>query len=277
MARSFYFSKPWQGILTRLGILESEQGTVPPPEDYNTVADIRAETSHTAGDRIFCLENLIIYKFDAASMSVDNGTTILKPGNITVGNPGRWLQEMQLAAKTHTHTEYGAKIVAPVQTKFLKSDASGNPIESAQDTSSFSVSDHTHEGYALEADLTEVAGDLATLAGSVSNKADKYAVQSGDVGKPAVFDADGNTVPGSTIIFYEYPSGALEAGVVKTCPHDKDLVIGYIIMARTADNETNAGGVPVLKPTPGSPNNSVDIQSDIDIPAPGLIIQILGA
>jgi hypothetical protein len=276
MARSFYFSKPWQNILTRLGILESEQGTVPPPEDYNTVADIRAETSHTAGDRIFCLENLIIYKFDAASMSVDNGTTILKPDNITVGNPGRWLQEMQLAPKTHSHAEYAAKVTAPVQTRFLKSDASGNPIEGAEDPSSFAAAGHTHEGYALDSDLTTVAGDLAMLAGTVATKADKYAVTEGDIGKPAVFNAEGNMVPGATIKFYQFYTGPLVAGVVKPIRHDQNMLIGYIPNAREADNSNNTN-VALLKPNEIEPENIIDVKSSENVSDPGLIIQILGA
>lgn len=276
MARSFFNGKLWQGILTRIGVLETEQGTVPPPEDYNTVADIRAETVHVNLDRIFCLENSIIYKFDSGSMAVDNGTTILKPTNITVGNPGRWLQEMQLAAKTHTHTEYGAKMVAPLQTRFLISDAAGNPVESTSRANDFATVLHSH-AYATDEDLATLGTAVDDVVDSLEGKADKYAVQAGDVGKPAVFDSEGNVIPGHTIVFHEYASGALSAGVVKSCPHDKDLVIGYIINVRSADNETNAGGVPVLKPTPGAESDSVDIQSDIDIPTPGLIIQILGA
>jgi hypothetical protein len=180
MARSFFGSKLWLGILSRIGILETYQGTIPPAEDYNTVADIRALTSHTAGDRTFCLENQIIYIFNAVSTATDNGSTILKPGDITVGNPGRWVVEQQMALKNHTHTEYGAKVAAPLQTRFLVSDAAGNPVEGLNDSSSFAAADHTHEGYALEADLTDVADDLATLSGTVANKADKYAVQVGE-------------------------------------------------------------------------------------------------
>ena len=256
--------------------METEQGTVPPPEDYNTVADIRAETVHVNLDRIFCLENFIIYKFNSASFEVDNGTTVLKPTNITVGNPGRWLQEMQLAPKTHSHSEYANKVADPVQTKFLKSDASGHPVEGEQDPSSFATQDHTHEGYATAGDLAALESLISDNAEAINNKADKYTVMSGDVGKPAVFDENGNVVPGSTSVFHEYATGALAAGVTKSCPHNKD-VAKYIIIARSIDNETNAGGLSVLKRTPGSENNSVDIRSDIDIPDPGLIIQIQGA
>lgn len=40
---------------------------------------------HTGGNGTF-------FYFDAASMSVDDGATILKPDDILAANPGRWLK-----------------------------------------------------------------------------------------------------------------------------------------------------------------------------------------
>jgi len=276
MARSFFNSKLLQWILTRLGVLETQQGTIPPAEDYNTVADVRAITSHTGGDRIFCLENQIIYAFDDASLATDNGSTILKPTNINVGDPGRWVFEQQLALKDHTHADKADKILTPAQAKFLMANAGGNPVESAYGNSSYAPTSHTHSGYALATDLTTLQGEVDDLTTAIEAKADKYEVQEGQIGKPAVFDSQGNVIPGNTIQFYEFASGALSAGVTKSIAHNKDLAIGYIINIRSADNENNAM-VQILKPTPAEPYNSVDIRSAIDIAAPGLIIQILGA
>lgn len=276
MARSFFLSKLWQNILLRIGVLETYQGTIPPPEDYNTVADVRAETSHTDGDRIFCLENQIIYIFDDASMAADNGSLVLKPDDIGSGSPGRWVMEQQLALKNHSHFDKADKITDPLQTKFLVADSEGNPVESVYHHNSFAAIDHTHTGYASVQDLTDLQVDVGALTEALTDKADKYNVQEGDIGKPAVFDSDGNVIPGNTIQFYEFTSGALQAGVTKSVAHNKDLAVGYIINVRSSDNETNAQ-VAVLKPTPGNAHNSVDIQSSIAVSAPGLIIQILGA
>jgi hypothetical protein len=209
-------------------------------------------------------------------MSVDNGSTILKPTDINVGDPGRWLMEQQMALKNHSHTEYAVKVTTPVQTRFLKSDASGSPVEGAEDASSFAASDHTHAGYALDSDLTTVAGDLATLAGTVATKADKYAVTTGDIGKPAVFNAEGNVVPGATIKFFQFYTGPLVAGVVKPIRHDQNMLIGYIPNAREADNSNNTI-VAILKPNDVEPENIIDVKSSENVPDPGLIIQILGA
>lgn len=277
MARTFFLSKLFQGILVRLGVLETQVGTIPTPEDYNTVADIRAETVHVNADRIFCLENQIIYAFNDASLAVDNGATILKPTNINVGDPGRWLFDQQLALKNHTHADKANVIAAPVQTKFLISNAGGHPVESAYSAASFATAGHNHDSaYATAQDLADIQAEVDALEAVTNDKADKYNVLAGDIGKPAVFDANGNVIPGSTIVFHEYESGALVAGTTKSCPHNKDLAIGYIINVRSADNQNNAM-VQILTYTPAAPNDSVDIRSAIDIAAPGLIIQILGA
>jgi len=277
MARSFWTSKLWQGILTRLGLVETQQGTLPAAVDYNTIAEIRAETTHVDEDRIQCLENQITYQFETTSTASDDGFAVLKPTDINSGDPGRWLMEFQLALKNHAHTTYANKVAAPAQTKFITSDASGHPVESAYGASSFATSAHNHDSaYATAAVLADIQAEVDALEAIVDDKADKYPVVVGDIGKPAVFDANGNVIPGSTIVFYEYASGALVAGVTKSCVHDKDLAVGYIINVRASDNQNNAM-VQILTYTPANPSNSVDIRSAIAIAAPGLIIQILGA
>jgi hypothetical protein len=275
MARSFYFSKLWQGILQRIGVLETQQGTIPPAEDYNTVADVRAETEHSGGDRIFCLENQIIYIFDDTSLASDNGSTVLKPNDINSEDPGRWIMEQQLALKGHTHSDKADKIVSPLQTRLLMANSDGNPIESIYPPSSFAQASHTHSGYATTDDLSDLQAEVDANTAAIEDKMDKYAVQAGDIGRPAVFNAQGNVIPGTVTRFYQFITGALSAGVTKSVSHNQDLATGYIINVRTADNQNNAM-VQMLMPTPMDENNSVDIRSAVDIPAPGLIIQILG-
>jgi hypothetical protein len=274
--RTFYLSKLWQSILTRIGVLETQQGTIPPAEDYNTVADVRAETSHTGGDRIFCLENQIIYTFDAASMAVDNGSTIIKPTDINVGDPGRWIMEQQMALKNHTHADKADRITTPLQTRFLISASDGDPVESAYSSASFATVSHTHTGYVSTATVEALQAEVDANTADIEGKIDKYNVLEADIGRPAVFNELGNVVPGATIVFYEFETGELIAGELKSVAHNKDLSTGYIINVRSADNNNNAM-VQILRPTTAAPNNSVDIQSAIDIAAPGLIIQILGA
>lgn len=274
MARSFFNSKLWQGILSRIGVLETQSGTLPPPVDYNTIADIRAETTHVDEDRIFCLENQVTYQFDSASTVADDGFAVIKPTDIGSGDPGRWLMEYQLALKTHTHAEKANIVSAPTQTRFLVSDENGNPVESASAASSFAAASHTHAGYATTQSVEDLEAEIDAI--DVDGKMDKYAVTEGDIGKPAVFDANGNTIPGSAIQFHEYSTGALTAKTTKSCVHNKNFGVGYFINARSSDNQTNAI-VSILKPTAADPQNSIDIQVPVDIPAPGLIIQIIGA
>ncbi len=276
MARSFYLSKLWQSILTRIGVLETYQGTIPPAEDYNTVADIRVVNSLSNGDRVFCLENQIVYVYDATSTAADNGSTILKPNSIGSGSPGRWVMEQQLALKNHTHTDKADKLNSPLQTRFLQANAAGNPVEGPYGAASFAMISHTHAGYVSSGDIEAMQGDINAIIASMEGKMDKPSITSGDVGKPAVFVAGGNVSPGSTLVFHEFQTGALVAGVTKTVSHDKDLAIGYIINARSPENDNNAT-VSILKPNVSNPSNAVDVQSGIDIAAPGLTIQILGA
>ncbi len=275
MARSFFNSKLWQGILDRLGLLETQVGTIPPAEDYNTVADVRAETTHNDGDRIFCLENQVIYIFDQASTEPDNGSTILKPDDISAGNPGRWVFESQLALKGHTHTDKADKITSPLQTRFLMSDGDGNPVESVYSPNSFAGSSHTHTGYATEAALQNLQSEVDGLENDIGDKMDKYPVQAGDVGKPAVFNSEGNTIPGNLPNYYEFTTGELTAGVTKTISHNRDWSTGYIINARTPDGNNNMI-VQVLKRNDADPANAIDIKSIVGVPEPGLTIQIVG-
>jgi hypothetical protein len=279
MARSFFNSKLWQGILDRIGVLETYQGTIPPAEDYNTVADIRAETSHSDGDRIFCLANQIIYTFDDASLAADDGSLVLKPNNIDSGDPGRWVFEQQLALKDHTHDDKADRITTPLQTRFLISDADGDPAESLYHSGSFSAADHNHDDdYATADDLDAIEAYIDAIETALAAKMDKYEVTEEDIGKLAVFNAEGNIIPTSSgvIRFATFTTGALTANVTKTVTHGEDMAIGYLIQVRESDDSNNTG-VAVLKPNAIDPDNAIDIQVGIDISAPGLIIQIIGS
>lgn len=275
MARTFFISKLWHEILTRLGLIETNQGNLPPAIDYNTIADIRAEATHIDEDRIFCLENQITYQFDVASTDADDGFAVLKPNNIASGNPGRWHIEYQLALKNHTHAEKANVIANPNGARFLIASTQGHPVESNYGNNSFAAYDHNHnDDYASSAVLAALSLEIAALSEEVGNKIPRPLIQQGDVGKPAVFDVEGNLIPGGGVVFYQYSTGALVADTLKSCPHNKNL-LGYIINARSRDNHNNAQ-VMVLEPTPLNANNSVDIKVPIDIPEPGLTIQIMG-
>lgn len=275
MARSFFNSKLWQAILQRLGVLETSVGSIPPAEDYNSIADVRAETVHLDGDRIFCLENQIVYIFDDTSTAPDDGSLVLKPTDIDSGDPGRWVFEQQLALRDHTHDDKADKITAPNTTRFLQANSGGNPVEGNYSANSFAAASHTHE-YASAGDITNLEAAIDALDLEVADKMDKYAVLETDVGKPAVFDANGNVIPGETIKFYSFRSGALTAGVTKQVSHNQDMTVGYIPNVRNQD-DTNNANVTILMPNAADPSNVIDIQSAVDIPEPGLLIQILGA
>jgi len=75
--------------------------------------------------------------------------------------------------------------------------------------------------------------------------------------------------------YYEFDSGALEEGVTKSVVHNRNMS-AYFLMARDPDNNNNVQ-TNILRPTPGDPLNSVDIQVFAEIPAPGFKIQIAGA
>lgn len=58
---------------------------------HSDAAALRALTTYSDDDwaQVYGLKRY--YEFDAASMAVDNGGTVLKPDNILVANPGRWI------------------------------------------------------------------------------------------------------------------------------------------------------------------------------------------
>ena len=284
MARGFFTSKLWQGILTRLGLVETQQGTLPAAVDYNTIAEIRAETTHVDEDRIQCLENQITYQFEATSTAADDGFAVLKPTNIAVGDPGRWLMEFQLALKNHTHAEKANVVATPTQTRFLVSNATGHPVESTSTASSFAAASHTHAGYATTAEVDAVEEDIVTITEALTDKMDKYPVQAGDIGKVGVFDANGNCVPGSGAVRFDvFYTGALTKNVRKSCAHNLALTTDHPLIGVRNVADTNNMPTQELKPTPATvgdpllPYNSIDIIVLVDIPAPGLLIQICGS
>ena len=198
--RTFFNSKLWQDLLQRVGLLETSQGTIPPANDYNTIAYIKAETVYVEGDRIFCLENQIIYIFNSASTAADNNATVLKPTNINAEDPGRWVMEQQIALKNHTHTTYAEKITDPLQTHFLMANAGGQFFESEYAPSSFATAEHEHSEYGSPETMQTILDEIETINETLPNKADKYNVEIGDVGKYAVFNEDGNTVPSDVFV-----------------------------------------------------------------------------
>lgn len=79
---------------------------------------------------------------------------------------------------------------------------------------------------------------------------------------------------GSGILYYEFTTGALTAGVTKTVSHNRNLST-YFVNARSINNENNAM-LQILKPNAIDPSNAIDIKSYVAVPAPGLTIQIMG-
>lgn len=62
-----------------------------------SMADLRAVATTDANAQYFeamvhVAGNATFFYFDAASTAVDDGATILKPDDILVANPGRWLK-----------------------------------------------------------------------------------------------------------------------------------------------------------------------------------------
>ena len=68
---------------------------------YSNNAALRAETVYNDGKSADVYgfttrgdSGLRVFYFDSTSMAVDNGASVLKPDNINVLNPGRWLQTL---------------------------------------------------------------------------------------------------------------------------------------------------------------------------------------
>lgn len=74
--------------------------------------------------------------------------------------------------------------------------------------------------------------------------------------------------------FYEFTTGALVKNVTKTVIHGYALS-NYSITARSIDGTNNAA-TSILMKNVANPTNAIDIKVGLNIPAPGLKIQIIG-
>jgi uncharacterized protein (TIGR02145 family) len=85
------------GIDTKLGELSGL------PSTWETnIAAIRALTTHDAGMDVGNYATGIIYEFDTTSTAADDGVDVLKPDNIAIGDPGRWVNKINFVEKAAT-------------------------------------------------------------------------------------------------------------------------------------------------------------------------------
>lgn len=86
-----------------VALVEYQLGLPPRQTPCVSVSELRARIYHS--DDCWCVCPVAsvawAWQYDAASMAVDNGTTILRPDNVVVTDPGRWLRR---AVYSSTHT-----------------------------------------------------------------------------------------------------------------------------------------------------------------------------
>lgn len=59
--------------------------------DADTASDIRTVSLYGNGMQAYCAALNAYFRFDSNSVAADDGATVLKPDDVPVGNPGRWL------------------------------------------------------------------------------------------------------------------------------------------------------------------------------------------
>lgn len=75
--------------------------------------------------------------------------------------------------------------------------------------------------------------------------------------------------------YYQFYTAELVANTLKTVYHYQNWTVGYTMQARTPDDSNNAVAE-ILRRSTTDPANAIEIQVTVDIPAPGLLIQIRG-
>lgn len=115
-----------------------------------TVEDLRARSYHP--DNCWVILHTASgvctpWQYDAASMAVDDGATILKPTDVVVTDPGRWLLD---EAQQHNHDDAYPGLVDPsVVGNFPSfSDTHGQMQDSGYDATDFALVAHTHSATA---------------------------------------------------------------------------------------------------------------------------------
>ena len=85
-------------------LIAGRQGT---PDNWQTIAGIRAMKVHETGDDVGCFDNNSIYQYDSTCSTADDGVIYLKPTNVTTN--GRWVRQFIVAAASHNHnSDYDA-------------------------------------------------------------------------------------------------------------------------------------------------------------------------
>jgi hypothetical protein len=200
-ARTSWLGSIIQGILSRIGTLETQVGQTPDPDDYTDKDDVRSITGYSDADRVLCLENQYIYIFDDASAVADDDDIVLCPDDITHPAPGRWVRDTRLALYEHNHDPiYQKLITTPTQNRFTAVNASGQLVETAYHANSWAPYTHEHAGYASTTSVEALDAALDALSDIVNNKMDKLAPTAGQVDEILTVDANGNAQMSGTKI-----------------------------------------------------------------------------
>jgi hypothetical protein len=191
-ARTSFFSSLWQGILSRIGALETAVGEIPNPDNYTDKDDVRALTGYSDGDRVLCLENDYIYQFVAANATADDDNIVLCPDDITHPAPGRWVRLTQYSPLDHNHdADYQKLIVTPTQNRFTAVNASGQLIETTYHANSWAPYTHEHTEYATTTALETVETNLQNLSTTVDGKMNILTPLAGNVDEIVTVAASG--------------------------------------------------------------------------------------
>ena len=96
-------------LLTKVDafVIESFAGDTPWQSQARTVTELRGRTYHPANCWVILHTASGVstpWKYDATSMAVDDGATILRPSDVVVTDPGRWLLD---ETGQHTHPVTG--------------------------------------------------------------------------------------------------------------------------------------------------------------------------
>lgn len=126
-------------------LVEYQLGLPPRQTPCASVVELRARVYHS--DDCWCICPVAgvawAWQYDAASVSADNGTTVLKPDDVAIGDPGRWLLD---ETQQHNHDDaYPALVDLSVIGNFPSfSDTHGQMQDSGYKPADFATAGHGH-------------------------------------------------------------------------------------------------------------------------------------
>lgn len=95
-------------VIDKLKLIEKTGSA--PNNWLQTIADLRAFTDYDNGDDLGVYANFNVYQFDSSSLATDDGDTVVKPNDKTVGQAGRWLVMKQFQERSLDITNFNRNL-----------------------------------------------------------------------------------------------------------------------------------------------------------------------